>query len=76
MARVASTLTALTTPELAWSIRNARNGFSKLVRQAIDFGPQTVTIRGKPVVVVISIEEYERLLARNQAIDAQVLSSV
>ena len=44
-----------------WHLQDAKNNFSKVVRQAQTEGPQTVTVRGKPAAVVISAEEYERL---------------
>ena len=44
-----------------WSIRDARNRFSALVNAALAGEPQRVTRRGKPAVVVLSAEEYERL---------------
>ena len=44
-----------------WHLQDAKNNFSKLVRQAIKDGPQTVTLRGTPTAVVLSFEEYERL---------------
>ena len=44
-----------------WKMTEARRRFSSLVDQAIDDGPQTVTRRGKPVAVVMSMAEYRRL---------------
>lgn len=46
-----------------WHLQDAKNHFSKLVQKAISEGPQTVTLRGKPAAVVISVEDYERLAA-------------
>jgi prevent-host-death family protein len=43
-----------------WQLQDAKNRFSELVEQAIEHGPQTVTRRGKPVVVVVPIEAWER----------------
>jgi prevent-host-death family protein len=44
-----------------WHLQDAKNNFSKVVQKAQTEGPQTVTVRGKPTAVVISIEEFERL---------------
>ena len=44
-----------------WHLQDAKNNFSKLVQQAIKEGPQTVTLRGEPTAVLMSIKEYERL---------------
>ena len=42
-----------------WSLYDARNQLSRLVAQAKN-APQTITVRGKEAVVVISAEEYRR----------------
>ncbi len=44
-----------------WSLQDAKNRFSAVVDAAVRGVPQRVTRRGKPTVVVISVEEYERL---------------
>ncbi len=44
-----------------WALQDAKNRFSELVNAAIQGTPQRVTRRGKPAVVVIATEEYERL---------------
>ena len=44
-----------------WSLQDAKNRFSALVEAALAGEPQWVTRRGKPVTVVLSAAEYERL---------------
>ncbi|MXY20339.1 MAG: type II toxin-antitoxin system Phd/YefM family antitoxin [Dehalococcoidia bacterium] len=44
-----------------WQLQDAKNRFSAVVNAALDGEPQRVTRRGKPAVVVIAVEEYERL---------------
>ena len=44
-----------------WSLQDAKARFSELVRRAQTAGPQTVTLHGKPIVTVRSIEAEERL---------------
>jgi prevent-host-death family protein len=44
-----------------WHLQDAKNNFSKVVQKAISEGPQTVTLRGKPAAVVLSVEDYEGL---------------
>jgi prevent-host-death family protein len=46
---------------IEWSLQDAKNRFSAVVEAAIKGAPQRVTRRGKPAVMVISVEEYERL---------------
>lgn len=43
-----------------WSVQDAKNQFSEVV-EAARRKPQTVTKHGKPAVVVIAAELYERL---------------
>lgn len=44
-----------------WKLEDAKARFSELVRAARSLGPQTVTVRGKASVVVLAVEDYERL---------------
>lgn len=52
----------------SWSIQDAKNRFSEVV-EAARRRPQAVTKHGKPAVVVVAADEYERLkhLERAQA---------
>jgi prevent-host-death family protein len=43
-----------------WPVGDAKNRFAELV-EAARRKPQVVTKRGKPVVVVVAADEYERL---------------
>ena len=42
-------------------MQDAKNRFSALVNAALAGKPQTVTRRGTPAVVVVAVEDYERL---------------
>lgn len=46
---------------MSWQLQEAKNRFSEVVQRALRVGPQEVTVRGKPTVVVLAVEEYERL---------------
>lgn len=48
-----------------WQLQEAKNRFSELVEAALHKGPQEVTRHGKPAVVVVSKEEYDRLTGVN-----------
>jgi len=48
--------------ENSWQLQNAKNKFSNLVDKAQHNGPQIVTKHGKDVVVVLSIDEYKKLI--------------
>lgn len=44
-----------------WQLQEAKNRLSALVDAAVSGEPQQVTRRGKPAVVIIASEDYERL---------------
>lgn len=45
-----------------WTVQDAKNKFSAVVDAALAGTPQEVTRRGKPAVVILSADEYHRLL--------------
>ncbi len=47
-----------------WQLQDAKARFSELVRAARESGPQTVTVRGEPAVVVLSQRQYRALRSR------------
>ena len=44
----------------SWQLQEAKNHFSEVVERAIKDGAQTVTKRGKPVVMIILVEDYQK----------------
>jgi prevent-host-death family protein len=54
-----------------WTLEKAKNGFSEVVRRALDHQPQLVTRgrRGDDAVVVIARSDYERLVAPTNLVD-------
>ena len=50
-----------------WQLQDAKNRFSALVNAALAGEPQTVTRRGVPTVVVLSVEDYQRLCQAEKA---------
>jgi prevent-host-death family protein len=46
---------------MEWQIREAKACFSEMVKRTTEEGPQTVTRYGKPVVVLVPADEYQRL---------------
>lgn len=51
-----------------WQLQEAKNRFSEVVDEALAHGPQTVTRHGREVVVIMSIEEYQRLKHRPKSL--------
>ena len=51
-------------PKACWQLQVAKARFSELFRRARSEGPQLITRQGKEGVVMISDEEYERLVGK------------
>ena len=47
-----------------WKLEDAKARFSEVVRRAQSEGPQRVTVRGRDAVVVISVDDLDRLMPR------------
>ena len=45
-----------------WQLQEAKNRFSEVVAKAIKIGPQLITRHGTQVAIVLSYEEYRRLV--------------
>ena len=45
-----------------WALQDAKARLSEVVRLAMEHQPQEITLRGEPAVVVLSVEDYRRLL--------------
>ncbi len=56
---------------VTWTLEKAKNGFSEVVRRALEHEPQLVTRgrRGEDAVVVIAKADYERLVAPQNLVD-------
>ncbi|WP_424360861.1 type II toxin-antitoxin system prevent-host-death family antitoxin [Methylocystis parvus] len=45
----------------SWQLQDAKARFSELVRRVRSEGPQRVSVHGRDEVVVVSVEEFNRL---------------
>lgn len=50
----------------SWQLQNAKAHLSALVKSASSGSPQEITLRGKPAVVVLSMQQYEKLIRPKQ----------
>jgi len=57
-----------------WKLQDAKSQFSKLVEEALHHGPQYVTRRGIEAVVIVSVSEYETLIAHKPSFTEFLLS--
>jgi len=55
------TKTNTKTKDPSWQLQEAKSRLSQVVEHALREGPQTITLRGKPAVVVVSFEEFQNL---------------
>lgn len=51
-----------------WQIQEAKARLSEVVKDAEKKGPQEITLHGRPVAVVISRVDYERLAGTNESL--------
>jgi prevent-host-death family protein len=58
-----------------WQLQDAKNRFSELVEEALHSGPQIVTRRGEPVVVVVAIETWRRVSGPTPSLKAFLRSA-
>ena len=47
---------------MSWTLAQAKDQLSEVVRRANDQGPQTISVRGKDAAVVMSKAQYETLV--------------
>lgn len=53
-----------------WQIQDAKARLSELIRSAGNEGPQEITFHGKPVAVVVSREEFDRMAGTGESLVA------
>ena len=58
-----------------WQIQEAKARFSELVERTLKEGPQTVTRHGKPVAVLVPVEEYRLLRTGGKSFKALLASA-
>ena len=46
----------------SWQLQQAKAHLSDLVKQAAAGKPQEITVRGEPTVVILSTQQYEKLI--------------
>jgi antitoxin Phd len=50
-----------------WELQDAKARLSELLRNAENEGPQEITVQGKPVAVVLSVDAYEKLSRKEES---------
>ncbi len=52
----------------AWQMQEAKARLSELVKRAESDGPQSITVHGRAVAVVLSSDVYEELAGRHRSL--------
>ena len=60
---------------MSWQLQEAKNKLSELVKEARRAGPQTISVRGKDAVVVLSVEQYRQLTGKRESLADFLLHS-
>jgi prevent-host-death family protein len=47
-----------------WTVAGAKAHLSEVIERALADGPQTITRHGRPTIVVVSVEEWDRKTKR------------
>ena len=50
-----------------WQLQEAKSKFSEVIKQAA-FAPQSITLRGDPVAVIISMAKYKELTSPKKSL--------
>ena len=58
-----------------WQLQEAKSKFSQVVNQALEEGPQVVTRHGKAVVVILSVNTYEKMVEPQPSLLELLLNS-
>jgi len=53
-----------------WQLQEAKAKLSEVIKDAERKGPQEITLHGKPVAVVLSREDYQRLTGTGESLVA------
>ena len=60
-------------PATVWPLQDAKARFSEVVKKAREEGPQHVSLRGEPAVVILSEEEFARLTHGRRSVVDHIL---
>jgi prevent-host-death family protein len=52
--------------ESVWQLQEAKNKLSEVIDAALEHGPQIITRRGVETAIVLSYEEYRKLLVNQK----------
>jgi prevent-host-death family protein len=53
-----------------WQLQEAKNKFSQIVNNALHRGPQLITRHGEKVVIVLSYNEYRKMVGAQKKLSA------
>ena len=53
-----------------WQMQEAKSRLSEVVKAATNQGPQEITVHGRPVAVVLSRSDFDKLSGNNESLVA------
>lgn len=71
---IGETMQASTPEDMSWTVAGAKAKLSEVMERA-QLAPQTITRNGKPSVVVVSAEEWQRKTGRRGSLAEFLLAS-
>lgn len=57
---------------MKWQLQEAKRGFSQIVTDALQDGPQIITQHGVEVAVLLSYQEYKRIIGSSRHAQMQL----
>ncbi len=58
-----------------WQLHEARDKFSQVLEEARRSGPQIITVGGEEAAILLSMEDYRRLLPRQETLAEFLMNS-
>lgn len=60
---------------VTWQLQEAKNRLSAVVERALKNGPQVITRRGAEVAVLVSMKDYQKLVAKQEGLGTFLMKS-
>ena len=58
-----------------WQLQEARDKFSQVVEEAQRSGPQVITVSGEEAAILLSMDDYRRLLPHQETLAEFLMNS-
>jgi len=65
----------MSTVEMPWPVQDAKSRFSELLKACLANGPQTISRRGVPQVVMVPLEQWQQVTAKQPTVKDLLLDN-